>query len=131
MKITCTLQDGVLIPDEKTLKQLNRLHNGVQVVGKLDIEQPRSLPQHCRYWSQLSDFVGSIPEHKLGDFWIAVLHDLVANSVIDSNMVHESIKKIIGITSIAFCNMAQSEANDFFNKADDLLQRWMDQMWEI
>lgn len=115
-----------LEPDEQTRKRMQRmLVPGLSVEGKLDLEQPRSLPQHRRYFARMTEVTESLPENVSRAFWMAVLDDLAQCEGIDTGIMHDVIKKIIGVSSIKFQKMDQSEASQFFRAADELLERWV------
>jgi hypothetical protein len=118
-----------LSPDDATRKRMVRLlMPGLQVAGQLDLDHPRSLPQHRRYFARLGEVADSVPEHGAREVWAAVFDDLSQIEGIDPELLHEAVKRIYGITSIAFIKMGQSDACKFYNAADELLDRWLSRL---
>lgn len=122
-----TVGEGMtLSPDEATRKRMMRLLiPGLQVGGRLDLDHPRSLPQHRRYFARLGEVAGSVPEHGARVMWAAVMDDLSQVEGVDADLLHEVVKRIQGVTSIAFIKMGQADACKFYNAADELLDRWL------
>lgn len=122
-----TVGEGMtLSPDDATRKRMMRLLiPGLQVGGRLDLDHPRSLPQHRRYFAKLKEFVCNFPEHGARAILAAAFDDLSQGDGLDVDFFHEIIKRALGVTSIAFIKMGQADACKFYNAADDLLDRWL------
>jgi hypothetical protein len=123
MKAILAVNDSFdLVPDTETRKRLMRVITpGLQVEAAINVEGARSLPQHRRYYATLRDVAGAIPENMVEEFWRNVIGYLVQAKGIDPDLLHELIKKILGVESIAFCVMGPTEASAFFNEAEALL----------
>lgn len=126
MKTTLTVRDDYTLElESRALSVLKRIvQPGIEVEATLSTERPRSLPQHRRYFARVGAFAENIPESTSRVFWISILKDLFMVQQIDTDVVHELVKKIVGIDSVAFHKMTQDEASDFYRQADKLLDRW-------
>lgn len=115
-----------LIPKEKsTLDRLLRLLSpGLEVEALLELERPRSLPQHRRYFGRLRRFTTSLPENVILLFWEILLRDLAINGHLDELLLHEILKRLTDTKSTAFQKMSQDQANEFNRLADEFLDRW-------
>lgn len=118
--------DLTLEPDEKTKRaSIKCLIPGITVEARIDLDRPRSLLQHRRYFARLHEVAESMPERVSRAFWLAVMDDLAQMEGVDPELLHEIIKRVQGVTSIAFRNMDQNAAGKYFHAADDLLERWI------
>lgn len=126
MKTILTVrEDYALQLNPKAITELKRIAQpGIEVEAILSTEKARSLPQHRRYFARLGEFAENIPETTSRVFWISILKDLFKVEQIDAEVVHELVKKITGINSVAFHKLTQDEANGFYRQADELLDRW-------
>ena len=133
MKGVFTVDENLrLVPSDKTAgKMRDLLAVGVEIEAKLDIEKPRSLPQHCRYWARLSEIVNTLPEHFLKNFYAHLFADLVNHTTIDVILLHEIVKRRLDVKSIAFQKMDQSAASAFFKKADEFFEGLLFQLWGV
>lgn len=116
--------DMTLVPDEKTKRaSVKCLMPGITVEARIDLDRPRSLPQHRRYFAKLKETTSSLHESFLRLFYGNLLDDLVQTQEIDYELLHEIFKRVYGVSSIAFRNMDQEEAGRFFKAADEWLER--------
>jgi hypothetical protein len=130
MRAICTVsEDYTLVLRAEDRKKLLRLvQPGIEVEAQIDTERPRSLRQHCRYFARLREFAHNIPENAARMFWRNAIDDLATNESIDEEILHELIKRKLGVKSVAFHAMGQDEAAKVYARADELLDRWMARM---
>ena len=111
--------------DRKTVAKLKKISiPNMDIIGAIDLDNGRSLPQHRRYFGILNSMVASFPESTLKLFYSNLVDDFTAVGSIDPVMVHDLLKKIYGINSIGFAKLTQDEANKFFNFAEEKLSIW-------
>lgn len=105
------------IADEQSQIAFRKMPQGEVFMASIDGERARSNPQNSRYWSEITALCAMIPESMQALFWNHVLESLKLEQV-DEDSIHEYLKLVIGVPSIAFDRLAHVKACEYFQKAD-------------
>lgn len=90
--------------------------------AELDGERCRSNAQNARYWARVNETLAKIPE----GFEQAYMDNLFAAfrfTQIDEGTLHNFVKMMCGVESIAFDKLNHTKACQFFDEADGVLDR--------
>ena len=89
-------------------------------------QNQRTLNKLASYWCTLKDFVDNMPEHITEAFYKHLLTDLMIYGSIDTELLHELLKRIYGIESVAFENLDENSMNKYHNFVKETTARWLE-----
>lgn len=74
------------------------------------------------YWAELRDFCDSMPEEFMRAFWENLLEHLSIFRQLEPETLHDLLKSILGVKSIAYYAMEEPEFEEYLKAAKYLLQ---------
>ena len=123
MKLTIKrVGDTLMAADHESGKRLMKIPIGHVYDAELDGERCRSSAQNARYWARINAVLDRLPEGFDQRYMDNVLAEFRAERV-DENTLHNLIKMMVGVQSIAFDKMNHTKACQFFDEADGVLDR--------
>lgn len=105
------------IADEQSRINFRKMPEGEVFTASIDGERARSNPQNSRYWSEITALCALVPESMQALFWENVLSSLRLEQV-GEDSIHEYLKLVVGVPSIAFDRLKHVKACEYFQKAD-------------
>lgn len=113
---------SLMAADQVSSQRVMKIPSGHVFDAELDGERCRSNPQNARYWARINETLDKIPE----GFEQAYMDNLFATfrfAQIDEATLHNFVKMMVGVESIAFDKMNHVNACAFFDEADMVLDK--------
>lgn len=121
-KINCSVSEEMhLVPlNPKDLMKIQQPYNYVEVV--IDAEEQRSPVQLAKYWAELGELCNNMSEKSTALFLQNIIESISKQGRISARFIHESLKAIHGINSIAL-TVDNKEAREFFDFSFPMISR--------
>ena len=113
---------ALVAADSTSGQRMLKIPSGHVFDAELDGERCRSNPQNARYWARINETLDKIPEG-FEQAYMDNLFDTFRFSQIDEATIHNFVKMMVGVESIAFDKLNHAKACVFFDEADVVLDK--------